>query len=89
MWGCINYSSLIRTEVVLKYCLVKTCALQPFVDKTNLIPISLKIGNPIGGNELKNYDAIPKNYKEFLTFFAEVSKRIALRNECIYFKLSS
>lgn len=64
-------------------------ALHPFVDKENLIPISLKTGNPIGIHELNAYNAIPKNYKEFLTFFEQVSKRIALRNEYIYAKLSS
>jgi hypothetical protein len=64
-------------------------ALQPFVDKTTLIPISLKTGKPIKINEAKTYDAIPKNYKEFLTFFTEVSKRIVMRNEYIYTKLSS
>lgn len=64
-------------------------ALQPFVDEKTLIPISLKTGNPIKINEAKTYDAIPKNYKEFLIFFSEVSKRIALRNECIFAKLSS
>jgi len=64
-------------------------ALQAFVDKTTLTPISLKTGNPIKTNETKMYDAIPKNYKEFLTFFSEVSKRIALRNECIFATLPS
>lgn len=64
-------------------------ALQPFADETTLIPISLKTGNPIKINEAKTYDAIPKNYKEFLIFFSEVSKRIALRNECIFDMLSS
>ena len=64
-------------------------ALQAFVDKTTLTPISLKTGSPIKTNETKTYDAIPKNYKEFLTFFSEVSKRIALRNECIFATLSS
>ena len=64
-------------------------ALQAFVDKTTLTPISLKTGNPIKTNEIKTYDAIPKSYKEFLTFFSEVSKRIALRNECIFATLSS
>lgn len=64
-------------------------ALQPFVDKTTLIPISLKTGNPIKISEAKTYDAIPKDYKEFLSFFSEVSKRIALRNECIFATLSS
>lgn len=64
-------------------------ALQPFADETTLIPISLKTGNPIKINEAKTYNAIPKNYKEFLIFFSEVSKRIALRNECIFDMLSS
>ena len=68
---------------------VEKNALQPFVNKIFKIPISLKSGNPININEIKTYDAIPRSYKEFLMFFAEVSKRIALRNECIFATLSS
>ena len=68
---------------------VEKNTLQPFVDKIFKIPISLKSGNPININEIKTYDAIPRSYKEFLMFFAEVSKRIALRNECIFATLSS
>ncbi|MBE6777632.1 MAG: hypothetical protein E7542_05935 [Ruminococcaceae bacterium] len=64
-------------------------ALQPFVDKTTLTPICLKTGNPIKANEIENYDAIPKNYDEFLLFFKEVSERIKARNECIFDKIFS
>ena len=67
---------------------VKKNALQSFVEKTSLIPISLKTGKPIRINELKTYDAIPKTYEEFLDFFVEVSKRITLRNECIFREIS-
>ena len=68
---------------------VDTNALQPFLDETSLIPISLKTGNIIKIDEIKTYDPIPKTYDEFLKFFSEVSKRIVLRNECIFEKLTS
>lgn len=68
---------------------VETNALQPFLDETLLIPISLKTGNIIKIDEIKTYDPIPKTYDEFLKFFSEVSKRIVLRNECIFEKLTS
>lgn len=61
--------------------------LYSFVDKTNYIPVSLKTGSPIKINEAHNYDAIPKNHKEFLIFFKELSQRIVLRNDYIYSKI--
>ena len=67
---------------------VDTNALQSFLDGTSLIPISLKTGNIIKIDEIKTYDPIPKTYDEFLQFFSEVSKRIVLRNECIFEKLT-
>lgn len=68
---------------------VDTNALQPFLDETSLIPISLKTGNIIKTDEIKTYDPIPETYDKFLKFFSEVSKRIVLRNECIFEKLTS
>lgn len=62
--------------------------LYPFVDANTLIPISMKTGKIIRIDELKEYDATPKNYQEFLIFFEQLSKRIILRNESIYDKLS-
>lgn len=64
-------------------------ALNAFVDKDTLVPISLKTGYPIQIETINNYDAIPKNYQEFLIFFEQVSNRIILRNENIYMKLSA
>ena len=61
---------------------------QPFLDEISLIPISLKTGKIIKMDEIKTYDPIPKTYDEFLKFFSEVSKRIVLRNECIFEKLT-
>lgn len=68
---------------------VDTNALQPFLDETSLIPISLKTGNIIKIDEIKTYDPIPETYDEFLKFFSEISKRIALRNECIFERITS
>lgn len=64
-------------------------ALSAFVDKDTLVPICLKTGYPIYIETINNYDAIPKNYQEFLIFFEQLSNRIILRNENIYVKLSA
>lgn len=64
-------------------------ALSAFVDEQTMAPICLKTGCPVKENELNSYDAIPKNYEEFLAFFDELSERIALRSESIGEKLSS
>lgn len=63
-------------------------ALSAFVDKYTLVPISLKTGYPIQIEKINSYDAIPKNYQEFLIFFEQFSNRVILRNENIYMKLS-
>ena len=70
---------------------VEINALESFVDKNTLIPISLKIGVPIPleKTNLKVYNAIPQTYDEFLTFFSEVSERIKQRNEFISSKIHS
>ncbi|MBQ5676902.1 MAG: hypothetical protein IIV45_17890, partial [Lachnospiraceae bacterium] len=66
-------------------------ALQPFVDEKTLCPISMKSGDLIDTDEIeiRTYNPIPEDYKGFITFFKNVSEKIALRNKYIYGLIST
>lgn len=70
---------------------VEMNALQPFVDEKTLYPISMKSGDLIDTDEIEimTYNPIPEDYKGFITFFKNVSEKIALRNKYIYGLISS
>ena len=70
---------------------VEMNALQPFVDEKTLCPISMKSGDLIDTDEIeiRTYNPIPEDYKGFITFFKNVSEKIALRNKYIYGLIST
>ena len=61
--------------------------LYSFVNQDSLIPICMKTGKAINGGSVERYDAIPKNYQEFLVFFEQLDERIQARNVCLYKKI--
>lgn len=61
--------------------------LYAFVNSDSLIPICMKTGKEINGISAEKYDAIPKNYQEFLVFFRQLAERIQARNVCLYEKI--
>lgn len=61
--------------------------LYAFVNSDSLIPICMKTGKTINGISAEKYDAIPKNYQEFLVFFGQLAERIQARNVYLYKKI--
>lgn len=61
--------------------------LYSFVNQDSLIPICMKTGKAINDVSVEQYDAIPKDYQEFLVFFEQLAERIQARNICLYKKI--
>ena len=47
----------------------------------------MKAGKAINDVSVEQYDAMPKNYWEFLVFFGQLAERIEARNFCLYKKI--